>query len=43
MSVFNLHADVLANYRDFERSFIAASDDRAQDYVERARGANGRR
>jgi hypothetical protein len=36
MSIFNLHAAVLDDYRDFVRSFFTIADDRARDYVERA-------
>ena len=36
MSIFNLHAAVLDDYRDFVRSFFSIADDRARDYVERA-------
>ena len=35
MSIFDLHATVLAEYRDFVRSFIMVGDDRA--LVEEAR------
>lgn len=36
MSVFDLHSQVLADYRDFVRSFFTVADDRAREYVERA-------
>ena len=36
MSVFDLHATVLNDYRDFVRSFFTVADDRARVYVERA-------
>ena len=36
MSVFSLHALVLADYRDFVRSFFTVADTRAREYVERA-------
>ncbi len=36
MSVFDLHSQVLADYRDFVRSFFTVADDRARDFVERA-------
>lgn len=36
MSIFNLHSQVLADYRDFVRSFFFIADDRARNYVERA-------
>jgi hypothetical protein len=29
MSIFNLHSNVLADYRDFVRSFFTVADDRA--------------
>src|SRR5437773_1193112 len=35
MSIFNLHSNVLADYRDFVRSFFSASDDRAREFIER--------
>ena len=34
MSVFDLHAAVLDDYRDFVRSFFMVADERARDYVE---------
>jgi ATP-dependent helicase YprA (DUF1998 family) len=36
MSIFDLHSQVLADYRDFVRSFFSIADDRARDYVEHA-------
>ena len=36
MSIFNLHAAVLDDYRDFVRSFFTVADDRAREYVSRA-------
>lgn len=36
MSIFNLHAAVLADYRDFVCSFFTVADERAQAFVERA-------
>lgn len=42
MSIFNLHAAVLDDYRDFVRSFFSIADDRARDYVERALVADNR-
>jgi len=36
MSIFNLHAAVLDDYRDLVRSFFSIADDRARDDVERA-------
>jgi ATP-dependent helicase YprA (DUF1998 family) len=36
MSIFDLHAQVLADYRDFVRSFFTIADDRARQYVEHA-------
>jgi ATP-dependent helicase YprA (DUF1998 family) len=34
MSVFNLHSSVLADYRDFVRSFFSVADDRAREFIE---------
>jgi len=36
MTIFDLHAAVLADYRDFVRSFLPVSDERARQYVDRA-------
>ena len=36
MSIFDLHAAVLADYRDFVCSFFTVADERAQAFVERA-------
>ena len=36
MTIFDLHAAVLSDYRDFVRSFIHIADARIRDYVERA-------
>jgi len=36
MTIFDLHAAVLADYRDFVRSFLPISDERARQYVDRA-------
>ncbi|MCS6948436.1 MAG: DEAD/DEAH box helicase, partial [Steroidobacteraceae bacterium] len=36
MNVFDLHAAVLADYRDFVRSYFTIADERARDYVNRA-------
>lgn len=36
MSIFDFHAAVLDDYRDFVRSFFSIADDRARDYVEQA-------
>jgi hypothetical protein len=36
MSVFDLHSQVVADYRDFVRSFFTVADNRAREYVERA-------
>lgn len=36
MSIFNLHAQVLADYRDFVRSFFTITDERARQFVEHA-------
>jgi hypothetical protein len=35
MSVFTLHANVLADYRDFGRSFFTVADDRAREFIDR--------
>src|SRR5580765_8352053 len=35
MSIFNLHANVLEDYRDFVRSFFTVADARASDFIER--------
>jgi ATP-dependent helicase YprA (DUF1998 family) len=35
MSIFNLHASVLDDYRDFVRSFFSVADDRAREFIER--------
>jgi hypothetical protein len=42
MTIFDLHASVLADYRDFVRSFIAISDSRARAFVDRALLEEGR-
>jgi Lhr-like helicase len=36
MSIFDLHATVLADYRDFVRSFFRVADQRVGEFVERA-------
>ena len=36
MSIFDLHAAVLADYRDFVRSFFIVADERARQFVEHA-------
>ncbi len=35
MSVFTLHSNVLADYRDFVRSFFSVADDRAREFIDR--------
>ncbi len=35
MSIFNLHSNVVGDYRDFVRSFFTVSDDRAREFIER--------
>ena len=35
MSVFNLHSSVLADYRDFVRSFFSVATDRAREFIDR--------
>jgi len=36
MPIFDLHQQVIADYRDFVQSFITVADARAPEYVERA-------
>jgi ATP-dependent helicase YprA (DUF1998 family) len=36
MSIFDLHSQVLADYRDFVRSFFTVADERARQFVEHA-------
>ncbi len=36
MNIFELHASVVADYRDFVRSFLTVADERARAYVQRA-------
>ncbi|MBI4525350.1 MAG: hypothetical protein HY695_16230 [Deltaproteobacteria bacterium] len=33
MSVFTLHSNVLADYRDFVRAFLTVADQRAGEFV----------
>jgi hypothetical protein len=42
MSIFDLHAQVLADYRDFVRSFFIVTDERARQFVEHALVEEGR-
>src|SRR5258708_3697666 len=35
MGIFDLHFNVLADYRDFVRSFFTVADDRAREFIER--------
>ena len=35
MSIFNLHSDVVTDYRDFVRSFFTVTDDNARQFIER--------
>ena len=35
MSIFNLHSNVLADSRDFVRSFFTVADDRAREFINR--------
>src|SRR5258708_27092395 len=42
MSIFNLHSNVLADYRDFVRSFFSVADDRARDFIEQELVAEAR-
>ena len=36
MNIFNLHRDVLADYRDFVRSFLVVADEKARRFVDKA-------
>ena len=36
MNIFDLHHDVLADYRDFVRSFLVIADDKARKFVDEA-------
>ena len=36
MSIFDIHSEVLSDYRDFVRSFLLIADDRAREFVNRA-------
>ena len=36
MSIFDLHSQVLADYRDFVRSFFTIADDRTREFVDQA-------
>src|SRR2546421_8244404 len=42
MSIFNLHSNVLADYRDFVRSFFSVADERAREFIERELVAEAR-
>ncbi|MEW5764478.1 MAG: DEAD/DEAH box helicase [Acidobacteriota bacterium] len=42
MTIFDLHSQVLADYRDFVSSFFTISDERAREFVEKALGEEGR-
>jgi hypothetical protein len=42
VSIFNLHTNVLADYRDFVRSFFSVADDRAREFIERELVAEAR-
>jgi ATP-dependent helicase YprA (DUF1998 family) len=42
MSIFDLHAEVLADYRDFVRSVLIVTDARARQFVEQALVAEAR-
>jgi len=35
MSIFTLHSNVLADYRDYVRSFFTVADDRAREFIGR--------
>src|SRR5207249_286495 len=34
VSIFNLHSDVVGDYRDFVRSFFTVADNRAREFIE---------
>ena len=36
MSIFDLHSEVLADYRDFVQAFFTVTDQRAREFVETA-------
>ena len=36
MNIFELHRDVLADYRDFVRSFLMIADEKARRFVDKA-------
>lgn len=36
MNIFDLHSTVIADYRDFVRSFFTVADARAREFVERS-------
>ena len=36
MSIFDLHRDVLADYRDFVRSFLVIADEKARRFLDKA-------
>lgn len=42
MTIFDLHSAVLADYRDFVRSFLLIADERARQFVDRALDEEGR-
>jgi hypothetical protein len=42
MSVFTLHSNVLADYRDFVHSFFTVADDRAREFIDRELVAQAR-
>lgn len=42
MSVFDLHSQVIADYRDFVRSFFVISDDRVRAFVDHSLDEEGR-
>ena len=41
MTIFNLHAAVLSDYRDFVQSFFTVADERVREFVERTLGRRG--
>ena len=42
MNIFDLHSDVLADYRDFVRSFLVIADERVRQFVHHALETEGR-
>jgi len=42
VSIFNLHSNVLADSRDFVRSFFTVADDRAREFIDHELGEQAR-